>query len=96
LDNRAYFTYDPIARTLAERTLWNEHTVSALMHLMACFKAGRWDELISQVLTGKFETPSFQPKSSPKSSSPIPPRKGPMTVYSCADDYQELSKESVG
>ncbi len=48
-------------RFKASGTFWNEDTVSGLMHLRACFKAGRWDEMMERVLTQTFTIPSFEP-----------------------------------
>lgn len=48
-------------RFKASGTFWNEPTVSGLMHLRACFKAGRWEEMMTRVLTNTFPTPSFAP-----------------------------------
>ena len=48
-------------RFKAPGSFWRETTVSGLMHLRAAFKAGRWDEVISGVLTGTCHTPSFEP-----------------------------------
>jgi hypothetical protein len=31
------------------------------MHLRAAFKAGRWDEIITGVITDTFQVPSFEP-----------------------------------
>jgi hypothetical protein len=46
-------------RFKAPGSFWKEATVNGLMHLRAFFKAGRWDELMIRVLTGKFPTLSF-------------------------------------
>jgi len=84
-------------RFKAPGSFWKEHTVSGLMHLRAYFKAGRWDELINQVLIGRFETPSFQPKPSSKNSPPESPlRDVSLAACSWADDYQEPREEAVG
>jgi hypothetical protein len=48
-------------RFKAPGSFWRETTVSGLMHLRAAFKAGRWDEVMSGVLTGICQTPSFAP-----------------------------------
>ena len=48
-------------RFKAPGSFWRETTVSGLMHLRAAFKAGRWDEVMSGVLTGTYQTPSFEP-----------------------------------
>jgi hypothetical protein len=48
-------------RFKAPGSFWTETTVSALMHLRAAFKAGRWDEVMIGVVTGTFQTPSFEP-----------------------------------
>jgi hypothetical protein len=48
-------------RFKAPGSFWTETTVSGLMHLRAAFKAGRWDEVMLGVLTGTFQTPSFEP-----------------------------------
>ncbi len=39
---------------------WKEQRVEVLMHLRACFKSGRWDELINRLLSGIFLIPSFE------------------------------------
>jgi hypothetical protein len=82
-------------RFKAPGSFWKEHTVDGLMHLRAYFKAGRWDQLINQVLTGRFEIPSFQPQPSPKNSSPSPLRDISMAACSWADDYQELIEGAI-
>lgn len=46
-------------RFKAPGTFWKEDTVAGLMHLRACFKAGRWQELMERVLTQTFYLPSF-------------------------------------
>jgi hypothetical protein len=46
-------------RFKAPGSFWKEATVNGLMHLRAFFKAGRWDELMIRVLTGKFPGLSF-------------------------------------
>jgi hypothetical protein len=38
-----------------------ETTASGLMHLRAAFKAGRGDAVLIGVVTGTFQTPSFEP-----------------------------------
>jgi hypothetical protein len=48
-------------RFKAPGSFWRETTVSGLMHLRAAFKAGRWDEIISGVITDTFQGPSFEP-----------------------------------
>jgi hypothetical protein len=48
-------------RFKASGSFWTETTVSGLMHLRAAFKAGRWDEVMIGVVTGTFQTPSFEP-----------------------------------
>lgn len=48
-------------RFKAPGTFWNEEQVEGLMHLRACFKAGRWDEMMQRVLTQTFVPPSFEP-----------------------------------
>jgi hypothetical protein len=48
-------------RFKAPGSFWTETTVSGLMHLRAAFKAGRWDEVMIGVVTGTFQTPSFEP-----------------------------------
>jgi hypothetical protein len=50
-------------RFKAPGSFWTETTVSGLMHLRAAFKAGRWDEVMIGVVTGTFQTPSFEPVS---------------------------------
>jgi len=54
------------ARFKAPGTFWNEESVEGLMHLRACFKAGRWDEMMHRVLTQTFVTPSFEPLTQPQ------------------------------
>jgi hypothetical protein len=48
-------------RFKAPGSFWTETTVSGLMHLRAAFKAGRWDEIMSGVITDTFQVPSFEP-----------------------------------
>src|SRR5262249_5068712 len=48
-------------RFKAPGSFWTETIVSGLMHLRAAFKAGRWDEVMIGVVTGTFQTPSFEP-----------------------------------
>ena len=48
-------------RFKAPGSFWREPTVSGLMHLRAAFKAGRWDEIITGVITDTFQVPSFEP-----------------------------------
>ena len=48
-------------RFKAPGTFWNEVQVGGLMHLRACFKAGRWEEMMQRVLTQTFQVPSFEP-----------------------------------
>jgi hypothetical protein len=48
-------------RFKAPGSFWTERTVSGLMHLRAAFKAGRWNEVRLEVLTGTFQTPNFAP-----------------------------------
>lgn len=48
-------------RFKAPGSFWTETTASGLMHLRAAFKAGRWDEVMTGVVTGTFQTPSFEP-----------------------------------
>jgi hypothetical protein len=48
-------------RCKAPGSFWREPTVSGLMHLRAAFKAGRWDEVMREVLTGTCQTPRFEP-----------------------------------
>ena len=48
-------------RFKAPGTFWEEDTVADLMHLRACFKAGRWHEMMEQILTQTFVLPSFEP-----------------------------------
>ncbi len=50
-------------RFKAPGSFWTETTASGLMHLRAAFKAGRWDEVMIGVVTGTFQTPSFEPVS---------------------------------
>jgi hypothetical protein len=47
-------------RFKAPGTFWNETTAEHLMHLRACFKTGRWEELIRRFIRGKFIVPSFE------------------------------------
>ena len=46
-------------RFKAPGTFWKEGVVQGLMHLRAFFKAGRWDEMMKRILTGRFITPTF-------------------------------------
>ena len=48
-------------RFKAPGSFWTETTAKGLMHLRAAFKAGRWDEVMIGVVTGTFQTPSFEP-----------------------------------
>jgi len=48
-------------RFKAPGSFWTETTVSGLMHLRAAFKAGRWDEIMSGVMTDTCPAPSFEP-----------------------------------
>jgi hypothetical protein len=48
-------------RFKAPGSFWKETTVSGLMHLRAAFKAGRWDEVMRGVWTGRYQTPCFEP-----------------------------------
>jgi hypothetical protein len=48
-------------RFKAPGSFWKETTVSGLMHLRAAFKAGRWDEVMRGILTGRYQTPRFAP-----------------------------------
>lgn len=48
-------------RFKAPGTFWKEEQVEGLMHLRACFKAGRWDEMMQRVLTQTFVIPPFDP-----------------------------------
>jgi hypothetical protein len=48
-------------RFKAPGAFWTETTVSGLMHRRAAFKAGRWDEIMSGVITDTFQVPSFEP-----------------------------------
>jgi hypothetical protein len=50
-------------RFKAPGSFWTEARVSGLMHLRAAFKAGRWDDVLVGVVTGTFQTPSFEPVS---------------------------------
>ena len=59
-------------RFKAPGTFWNEDTVSGLMHLRACFKAGRWDEMMERVLTNTFTIPSFEPLTQEAIEAAIP------------------------
>jgi len=47
-------------RFKAPGTFWKEGIVKGLMHLRAFFKAGRWDEMMKRILTGKFIIPTFE------------------------------------
>lgn len=81
-------------RFKAPGSFWKEITVEGLMHLRAYFKAGRWNELILQVLNRKFEVPDFHPKESRKNTAPT--RKIQMEDCSCADDYYKKSEGTLG
>jgi hypothetical protein len=50
-------------RFKAPGSFWTVTTVSALMHLRAAFKAGRWEDVMMGVLTDTWQTPSFEPVS---------------------------------
>ena len=58
-------------RFKAAGTFWEEETVAGLMHLRACFKAGRWEELMERVLTQTFQLPSFEPLTSKQVQPPL-------------------------
>ncbi len=68
-------------RCKAPGSFWTETTVSGLMHLRAAFKAGRWDEVMLGVLTGTFQTPSFEPvgNAAPPRSAAAQGRETPQT-----------------
>ena len=61
-------------RFKAPGSFWTETTVSGLRHLRAAFKAGRWDEIISGVITDTCQGPSFAPVDNtvPQPSAAIP------------------------
>lgn len=46
-------------RFKAPGTFWTEQRLEGLLHLRAAFKAGRWDEVFTGVLTSTFLTPAF-------------------------------------
>jgi len=46
-------------RFKAPGSFWKEERVNALMHLRAAFKAGRWNELMRDVLNQTFSLPAF-------------------------------------
>jgi hypothetical protein len=48
-------------RFKAPGSFWQEPTVNGLMHLRAAVKAGRWDEIMSGVITDTFQVPRFEP-----------------------------------
>ena len=48
-------------RFKAPGTFWEADTVAGLMHLRACFKAGRWHEMMERILTQTFVLPDFEP-----------------------------------
>ena len=48
-------------RFKAPGTFWEVDTVAELMHLRACFKAGRWHEMMERILTQTFGVPDFEP-----------------------------------
>ena len=50
-------------RFKAPGSFWTETTVSGLMHLRAACKAGRWDDVMSGVLTDTWQMPGFAPVS---------------------------------
>jgi len=75
-------------RFKAPGSFWNENTVNGLMHLRACFKAGRWDELMRRVLRGQFQTPSFDTSPSTKNTPPRTDADLPDLLCASADDYQ--------
>lgn len=81
-------------RFKAPGTFWKEITVEGLMHLRAYFKAGRWNEMILQVLNRKFEVPDFHPKESRKNNATT----GNIEIVdcSCSDDYYEKSEGLLG
>ena len=59
-------------RFKASSTFWEEDTVADLMHLRACFKAGRWDEMMERILTQTFGIPDFQPLTPEQIQSILP------------------------
>jgi len=50
-------------RCKAPGSFWTLTTVSGLMHLRAALKAGRWDDVMSGLLTDTGQTPRFEPVS---------------------------------
>ena len=59
-------------RFKAPGTFWEEDTVADLMHLRACFKAGRWHEMMERVLTQTFGVPDFEPLSPEQVQAALP------------------------
>jgi hypothetical protein len=68
-------------RFKAPGSLWTATTVNGLMHLRAAFKAGRWDEIRSGVMTGTCQAPSFEPvdNAAPQRSAAVQERETPQT-----------------
>jgi hypothetical protein len=66
-------------RCKAPGSFWMETTVSGLMHLRAACKAGRWDEIMSGVVTGTSQAPSFEPvdNAAPRRSAAVQKRETP-------------------
>lgn len=73
-------------RFKAPGTFWNEVHVEGLMHLRACFKAGRWKEMMQRVLSQTFITPSFNPLT-PGQQAALP-----LEIQSVAENSQERSR----
>ena len=47
-------------RFKAPGSFWKEKVVENLMHLRACFKSGRWGEMMQRLLSGEYILPSFE------------------------------------
>lgn len=69
-------------RFKAPGSFWKEERVESLMHLRAAFKAGRWNELMHNVLNQTFSLPAFGskkfilfPTNKKNASNPHPLRK---------------------
>ena len=75
-------------RFKAPGCFWKENTVNNLLHLRACFKAGRWDELMKRVLATKFYAPHFQSGKRYKPCSREPLTGPSFPNHTRADDYQ--------
>ena len=73
-------------RFKAPGSFWKEEQVSGLMHLRACFKAGRWDEMMGRVLNQTFQIPSFEPITQKEKTTT------PLEMYDPLSTYDQIPK----